>query len=44
MQGIFEISIPEKYVISIPDLQGIETNPDFKLILDKYCNNILKRG
>ena len=44
MQGIFEISIPEKYVISIPDMEGNETNADFTPMLDKYCNNILKRG
>lgn len=44
MIGKFEITIPQKYVISMPDMEGNETNPDFSLLLDKYCNNIVRRG
>lgn len=44
MKGTFIISIPEKYVISIPDIQGNETNPYFNVLADKYATNMLKRG
>lgn len=44
MTGLFEISIPEKYVISEPDLEGNETSINFNTLADKYCNNIIRRG
>jgi len=44
MIGNYKVSIPSKYVLSMPDMQGNETNPDFNLMLDKYSTNILKRG
>lgn len=44
MRGHFKISILPKYIISIPDETGQETNEYFSSLLDKYSTNILKRG
>lgn len=44
MKGTFIIDLPEKYIISVPDINGNETNPYFITMLDKYCNNIIRRG
>jgi len=44
MKGTFIIDLPEKYIISVPDINGNETNPYFVTMLDRYCNNIIRRG
>lgn len=44
MKGTFIIDLPEKYIISVPDINGNETNPYFVTMLDKYCDNIIRRG
>lgn len=44
INGTFKISIPEKYIISDPDINGNETNPYFLTIADRYATNCLKRG
>ena len=38
MKGTFIIDLPEKYIISVPDINGNETNPYFVTMLDKYCD------
>lgn len=44
MNGIYKLHIPLKYVISYPAMDGSEQNPDYNLMIAKYCNNIILRG
>ena len=44
MDGYYEMRIAEKYIISQPDVDGTEMNPDFNNMLYKYATNILLRG
>jgi hypothetical protein len=44
MIGLFEIGVLEKYVMSVPDENGNETNSDYNIQLVKHADNILRRG